>query len=69
MHFHLPIPFPKRLLLLRSYVLVAEENDASFCNQQTKLVFLLVCKLRKLHSVQFGPDVPCNMDNFCRGSE
>ena len=69
MHFDLSIPLSECLLLLRSYVLIAEEDDASFCNQQTELILLLVGKLRQLHSVQLGPDMPCEMDHFCSGSE
>lgn len=45
-------------------ILVAEDDDASLCDQQGELVFLGVTKLRELQSADLGADDGCELGDF-----
>lgn len=50
--------------------MIAEEDDAPFCDQKGEFVFLLVCEVSELETDNFSADVTCQMLNlFCCGEK
>lgn len=46
-------------LLLRAEILVAEEDDATFGNEESEFIFLLVGEVCKLKTNDLSSDVGC----------
>lgn len=69
MHLYLAIMPAKLQLLLRTEVLVAEENDAALSDEQGELVALLGGQVFELETDDFGADVGCQVDDFFGGGE
>jgi hypothetical protein len=57
MDFYLTVPLTQLFLLLRSNVLVSEEYDATFCNQQGEFVFLFCGEVFQLQTLDLSANV------------
>jgi hypothetical protein len=67
MNLNLTKILPKRFLLLWGNILVPEEDNASLCDEQTKLILLLICKVFELKADDLRANMPGEMDDFfCR---
>jgi hypothetical protein len=66
MDLDLTEPFTQLLLLLWGDVLVSEEDNAPFRNQEPQLVFLLVVKILELQPHDLGSDVLGEVNDLLR---
>lgn len=69
MNFNLTKPLPQAPLLLRGYILIAEEDNAPLRNQQGELVFLLVRQVFELQADDLRADVDGQVADLLRGSK
>jgi hypothetical protein len=64
MNFNLAKILPKRFLLLWGNILIPEEDNASLCDEQTKLILLLICKVFELKTDDLRANMPGEMNDF-----